>query len=112
MAHDDISFGFALTPEEAEALLDDLATEGSQFRQDLQADPLKALRARGIAIAPHDIPETIDLLPANEVASVLGRSRRDDGGYDGDDFRPFPWHPFLAVAIMWRWHPFGGSSES
>ena len=95
-----MSFGFELTPDEADDLLEWLETN-DEFRSRLQANPIAALRSVGIILSEHKLPPMVDLPTPQEVAALRAQLR---DLVDEDEEGQF-WHPFLAVAMIFRWHP-------
>jgi putative modified peptide len=108
---EDMNFGaFAMTPGDAEGLLGRLEGD-DDFRAWVQTDPEAALRSVGILIARDKLPATVELPSPAEIAEL--RRTLETQGAIADDQQW--WHPFLAVAMIFSWHPFfgrGGESES
>jgi hypothetical protein len=73
-----INIWMALSRGEARELLQELAVEGSPFREALASDPRKALSRLPLDIHPSSLPERIELPPAEHFAQLIETLARDD----------------------------------
>jgi len=73
-----INLWLALTREESRGLLEELAQEGSSFRNALMEHPREALGRLPIDITGLQVPDRIELPPAEHFAALIERLERGE----------------------------------
>jgi hypothetical protein len=73
-----INISMTLTREESQGLLEELAREGSPFRNALEKNPRAALRRLPIDIDSLRLPDRIELPPAEHFAALIERLERGE----------------------------------